>query len=222
MRIALAEDDMVYRAGLIDLFAAAGVEVTYEAASGRDLLDHLRTVDRRPDAVMLDIDMGGRHDDGLVTAEAIALEFPGLGIVLLSGHVKDEYVHRFFAGGTTGRGYLLKQRFNDVNDVHAALDMVGRGKTISDTEVLDRLRRREHSLAELLTPRELDALALLAAGYSNRAIVRRLRVTANAVESLIASIYTKLAIPHSEEDTPRVHAALRWHREKDTGWNVIR
>ncbi len=212
MRVAIAEDDTVYRAGLVELLTAAGVAVACQASSGRELLDYL--AGDLPDAVLLDIRMGGRPDDGLTTAEVIAERYPDVGILLLSTYDNDAFVRRFFAHGTAGRGYLLKEQFNDIDDVRHALDLVRRRKTFSDTPILDRLHRRQPAITELLTPRELDVLRLLAAGLSNAAIATQLRIRGDKVEYTTQSIHTKLDIPRTPDQNPRVHAAVRWLQEK--------
>ena len=211
MRVAIAEDNPVYRAGLVELLTAADVAVTCQASSGRELLDYL-TGDL-PDAVLLDIRMDGRPDDGLITAEIIAHRYPDLGILLLSTYANDEFVRRFFAHGTAGRGYLLKEQFNDIEDVRHALILVRRGKTFSDTPILDRLHQRQPAITELLTPREQDVLRLLAAGLSNATIAAKLRIKGDKVEYATQSIYTKLDIPRTPDQNPRVHAAVRWLQE---------
>ena len=156
---------------------------------------------------------GRRPDDGLTTAEVIAHRYPDLGILLLSTYANDEFVRRFFAHGTAGRGYLLKQRFNDIDDVRHALNLVRRRKTFSDTPILDRLHRRQPAITELLTPRELGVLRLLAAGLSNAAIATQLRIKGDKVEYTTQSIYAKLDIPRTPDQNPRVHAAIRWQQE---------
>jgi DNA-binding NarL/FixJ family response regulator len=211
MRVVIADDDPVYRAGLVELLTAADVTVAYQASSGRELLDYL--AGDMPDAVLMDIRMEGRPNDGLITAEVISQQYPDLGILLLSTYANDEFVRRFFAHGTAGRGYLLKERFNDIEDVRHALNLVRRRKTFSDTPILDRLYRRQPTIRELLTPRELEVLQLLAAGLTNAAIATRLRLKGDKVEYATQSIYTKLDIPRTSDQNPRVHAAVRWLQE---------
>ena len=82
MRVAIAEDDPVYRAGLVELLTAADVAIACQASSGRELLDYL--AGELPDAVLMDLRMEGRPDDGLATAEVISQRDPDLGILLLS------------------------------------------------------------------------------------------------------------------------------------------
>jgi DNA-binding NarL/FixJ family response regulator len=209
MRVAIAEDSEVYLAGLVELLTAADVEVAYQARNGRELLDYLAR--DLPDAVLLDIRMDGRPDDGLVTADIISERYPDLGILLLSSYVNDEFVRRFFARGTAGRGYLLKESFNDIDDVRHALNLVQRHKTFSDTPILDRLHERKPTIKQLLTPREVEVLRLLAAAYSNAAIARELRVKEDMVEYATQSIYNKLG--RDPDMNPRVNAAVRWLQE---------
>jgi CheY-like chemotaxis protein len=135
----------------VELLAAADVTVACQAISGRELLDYLEQGDR-PDAVLLDIQMEGRRDDGVTTAEEIFERWPAQGVLLLSNHENDDLIRRFFAGGTARRGHLLKENFNDIEDVRHALDLVRRGKTFSDTAILDRFHRRQLTIRELLTP----------------------------------------------------------------------
>ena len=213
MRVAIAEDDEVYRVGLVELLTAAGVEVTYQAVGCQELLDYLRR--DRPDVVLLDIRFKNVPDEGLIAAEKIFDLYPKQAVLLLSNHLHNEYARRFFANGMSGRGYLLKERFNNIEDVRHALDLVHRGKTYSDTAVLDILHSRQLTLTELLTSREISILRLLATGLTNAAIAADLRISEDKVENATKSIYTKLG--HHPKYNPRVYAAIRWLREMPQG-----
>ena len=105
------------------------------------------------------------------------------------------------------------RKFNDIEDVRHALNLVCRGKTFSDTPILDRLHREALAITKLLTPREQDVLRLLAACVSNAAIATQLRIKDDNVEYATQSIYTKLDIPRTPDQNPRVHAAIRWLQE---------
>jgi DNA-binding NarL/FixJ family response regulator len=155
--------------------------------------------------------MGGRPDDGLVTAEIITERYPGMGIVLLSSYANGEFIRRFFQHGTAGRGYLLKWRLNDTADISLALDLVRRGQTYSDTSIADRRHRPEPTLSDQLTPRELDVLRYIAAGLTNAAIATSLGIRADQVEYATQAIYTKLG--RGPGENRRVTAAIRWLEE---------
>jgi DNA-binding NarL/FixJ family response regulator len=212
VRLAVAEDHLVYRAGLVRVLHQAGFEVVHEARNGPELLDLLAA--DVPDIVVLDIRMDG-HDDGLVAAEAIAERYPDVGILLLSAYPEYSYAERFFAGGTAARGYALKENFNDVQTIREALRRIGARQTYSDPEVLDLMlpHRRSQRLDVLLTPREADILAAMAAGMSNAAIADHLRVGLKSVEAACTSIFRKLGLSASSGYNPRVLAVLRWHDE---------
>lgn len=212
MRVVIAEDSLVYQAGLRELLTAAGVEIQHIVNSGRALLEYLARADQ-PDVILLDLEMDGRDDDGLVAADAIARDHPGLGILVLTGHDEPPFIHRFFAQGVPGRGYLRKEEFNDVEDVRHALTLISRGKSYSDTAILDVLHHSQSLLEDLLSPRELEVLRRLAAGRSNKAIASDLRVTEGSVDNALQNIYTKLDIANSPEENRRTHAALRWWQQ---------
>jgi DNA-binding NarL/FixJ family response regulator len=216
MRVAVAEDHLVYRAGLVRVLTQAGFEVIHEARDGAELLDLLgREV---PDIALMDIRMSG-PDDGLRTAEVIATRHPRVGILLLSAYREYSYAERFFAGGTAGRGYVLKQNFNDVPTIQRALRRIHAGQTYSDPEVLDLIlpRRRAGRLTELLTARECDTLARVAEGLNNAVIAERLGVSVKSVEAACTSIFRKLGLSAAEGYNPRVLAVLRWHDENGPG-----
>jgi len=214
VRVALAEDSLVYRNGLIRLLQATGVEVVLEAASGEELLARLaRTAPADvPDVVMLDIRMGGRDDEGLDAAERIAAAYPGIGILMLSAHADAGYAQRLFASGSAGRGYLLKESVDSVSELSEALSRVARRRTYTDPRVIDELVHKDvqRRLHELLSPRERDVLALLASGASNAAIARGTRSSTKAVESAISGLYAKLGIPDAPDYNRRVLVVLTW------------
>jgi DNA-binding NarL/FixJ family response regulator len=215
MRVALAEDSLVYRNGLVRLLEAAGATVVHEASSGQELLSFLsdgRSDDALPDVVMLDIRMAGRADEGLLAAEQIASGFPEVGILVLSAHADAGYAQRLFARGSAGRGYLLKESLDSVSELQEALSRVHRRRTYTDPRVVDELIFRDPAkrLDQLLSPRELDVLGLLASGASNAAIARSTRSSAKSVESAISGLYTKLGIPDAPDYNRRVLVVLTW------------
>jgi DNA-binding NarL/FixJ family response regulator len=215
MRVALAEDDLVYRNGLVRLLEAAEVTVLHAAAGGDQLLAYLNGLepgDGMPDVVMLDIRMGGRDDEGLLTADKITASHPEVGILMLSAHVQASYAQRLFTTGSAGRGYLLKDSLDSVAELSQALSRVRRGGTYTDPRVVDELIRREPQdrLDALLSPREQEVLALVATGASNAAIARRVRVGIKSIEATISSLYAKLGVADAPEYNRRVLVVLNW------------
>lgn len=211
MRVAVAEDVAVYRAGLIRFLEAAGVEVIHEAVNGDEMLANLRKGEL-PDVAIMDINMNGREDDGLVCADRIGIEYPSVGILLLSAWAEATYAERLFARGSAGKGYMLKDTLNSVPHLREALERVAKRLTYCDPKIVDQLiaKKTDNRLQNLLSPREQRILELLASGASNEAIVDATSSSAGAVESALGRIYAKLNIPRGSEYTPRVLAVLRW------------
>jgi DNA-binding NarL/FixJ family response regulator len=217
MRVAVAEDDYIYRTGLVRVLTAGGVDVVYEAASSEQLLAFL---DRNTvDAVILDIELSrSQPHEGLTTAETVGRQHPGVGILLLSAHAEYHYAHTFFAGGSAGRGYALKENFNHVTAVTQALARVAAGQSYTDPDILELLMPHfaRTRLEHVLTPREQELLALVAEGMTNAAIASRLRISPKSVEATATNVFRKLEIPSGPDHNPRVLAALRWHQEHRT------
>ncbi len=213
VRVAIAEDNAIYRAGLVGLLHASGVAVTHQAASGAELLG-LLDQDDLPDVAILDIRMAGIEDDGLVTAQLIRRRHPPVGVLLLSAYAELTYAERLFEHGSAGRGYMIKDTLNSVGQLKEALDRIRAGLTYTDPTVVDQLiasgRPPVRSPLDGLSAREAAVLKMLAAGSSNSAIGAELRSSTGAIEATIRSIYTKLSIPDSGEYNRRVLAAIRF------------
>ena len=87
MRVVVADDVMLTRAGIVRLLRDAGIDVVAEAENAEELLRHVRLA--RPDAAIADIRMPPTHtDEGLVAAQRIRSEHPDTGVLLLSHYVE--------------------------------------------------------------------------------------------------------------------------------------
>jgi DNA-binding NarL/FixJ family response regulator len=211
MRIVIAEDSVLLRAGLTRLLVEEGEEVVATVGDADSLLD---VVERHsPDLAVVDVRMPPTHtDDGLRAAIQVRNRWPGVGILVLSQYVEETYATELLATDTGGLGYLLKDRVADVNEFMDAVRRVGDGGTALDPEVVAQLlarTRRRDPLARL-SPREREVLGLMAEGRSNAAIASDLVVSAGAVEKHISNIFTKLDLPPSDHGHRRVLAVLRW------------
>jgi DNA-binding NarL/FixJ family response regulator len=211
VRIVIAEDAVLLRAGLTGLLADAGHEVVAAVDNADDLLV---VVERhRPDMCVVDVRMPPTHtDDGLRAALQIRARWPGTGILVLSQYVEETYAGELLADDTAGVGYLLKDRIADVGEFLGAVDRVGGGGTALDPEVVAQLlaRARRKDPLGRLSPREREVLGLMAEGRTNQAIAEDLVVSHGAVEKHISNIFTKLDLPPTEHDHRRVLAVLRW------------
>ncbi len=213
MRVVIAEDHALLRAGLARLLEDAGHEVVAQAADAEDLLRKVRA--HRPDVAVTDIRMPpGHSDEGLRAALAIRRELPGTGVLVLSQYVDEAYAFELLSGSTEGVGYLLKDRIADVDALLDGVRRVAAGDSALDPEVVAHLlgRRRRDDPLTTLTPREREVLALMAEGRSNRAIAEALVVTERAVEKHVTSIFAKLGLPATAGDHRRVLAVLTFLR----------
>jgi len=213
MRVVIAEDSVLLRAGLTRILADAGEEVVATVGDADELLGAVER--HQPDLCIVDVRMPPTHtDDGLRAAIAIRNRWPQVGILVLSQYVEERYASDLLATSGAGIGYLLKDRVADVADFIDAVRRVGNGGTALDPEVVAQLlaRARRRDPLERLTPREREVLALMAEGRSNPAIARSLVVSDKAVEKHVGNILTKLDLPPDQDDHRRVLAVLQWVR----------
>jgi serine/threonine-protein kinase PknK len=208
LRVVLAEDDILLRAGLASLLDRSGFEVVGQAGDGAQLLPLVR--DTAPDLVVVDIRMPPTHTvEGLDAARVIRSEFPETGIMVLSAHADIEHAMELLASGQ-GIGYLLKSRITNVAEFLDTLGRIANGGSVVDPALVQELisaRRRDDPLATL-SAREKEVLALMAEGRSNGGIARRLWVTEGTVEKHVRSILAKLSLPETDDDHRRVLAVV--------------
>jgi DNA-binding NarL/FixJ family response regulator len=215
MRIVIAEDSAVVRAGLAEILADSGHQVLAAVGNASDLL--AAVAEHRPDAAVVDVRMPpGYTDEGLRAAIAIRRDHPATGVLVFSQYIETRYAADLLGaapgGGAAGVGYLLKDRVGDVDEFVEALSRVAAGGTALDPEVVTQLlraSRRDTGLGSL-TARERDVLALMAEGRSNGAIAATLVISERAVEKYIASIFSKFGLAPSDSDHRRVLAVLRY------------
>jgi DNA-binding NarL/FixJ family response regulator len=207
-RIAVADDDLLVREGIVSLLTGEGYDVVGQAADPEELAEVVRT--SLPDLAVIDIRMPPTHTwEGLDAARAIRAEFPQVGILLLSAFVELETAIDLLDSGER-IGYLLKDRIMKRADVIDALERIADGGCVVDPALVKELvaeRRRQDPLAELTT-REREVLALMAEGRSNSGIAARMFITEGAVEKHVRSILSKLSLPTTDDSHRRVLAVL--------------
>lgn len=211
MRIVIAEDAVLLRAGLTRLLDDAGEEVIAAVGDPVALFDVLAR--QQPDLAILDVRMPPTFtDEGIRAAVRIRAEHPQVAVLVLSQHVEKEYATELLADHTASVGYLLKDRVADVAEFIEAVRRVGTGGTALDPEVVAQLlaRSRRRDPLETLTDREREVLSLMAEGRSNGAIASELVVSDGAVEKHVRNIFTKLDLPPDASDHRRVLAVLRY------------
>jgi DNA-binding NarL/FixJ family response regulator len=211
MRIAIAEDAAVIRAGLAEILTDRGHEIV--AAVGDAEALKAAVAAHQPDVAIIDVRMPPSHtDEGLRAAIAIRRDHPAVGILVFSQYIETRYAADLLATRSGGVGYLLKDRVANVAEFTDAISRIAAGGTALDPEVVRGLLNasRHTSALGTLTARERDVLALMAEGRSNSAIADHIAVSERAVEKHISNIFAKLGLPPSDSDHRRVLAVLAY------------
>ena len=218
IRIVVAEDAYLIRESIERLLA--GRDDIELAAVCEDLDSLMRAVEsERPDVVLTDIRMPpGGSDEGIQAAERLRETSPETGVVVLSQYSEPRYALRLLGEGSEGRGYLLKERVSDVEQLVTAIREVARGGSVIDPKLVDALvgarAAAERSPLAELTPREREVLGEMAQGKSNAAIAGSLVLTERAVEKHAGSIFSKLGLTWEENVNRRVKAVLIYLSEE--------
>ncbi len=217
MRIAVADDSMLTREGIVHLLSVAGHEVVGQADDADRLLSLVQAL--RPDAVVIDIRMPPTYtDEGLVAAQRIPAAFPEIGVLVLSQYVEPSYAIRLIEDHPEGVGYLLKERVFDVAILIDALRRVADRETVVDPTIVARLfgRRRVADPLDTLSERGAEVLGLVAEGRSNQAIAARLHITERTVESHVTKTFLQLGLTDDPGSHRRVLAVLAYLRHQGT------
>jgi DNA-binding NarL/FixJ family response regulator len=187
IRVAIADDQMLVRAGFAALLAAEDdMEVAGEAADGEDAVRLARR--EKPDVLLMDIRMPGM--DGIEATRRIAADpqLTGVHVVILTTFQLDDYIFEGLRAGAAG--FLVKD--TDAAELLRAVRVAAGGEALLSPTVTRRLisefasRTREvrHVTGvDELTPREREVVALIATGLSNSEIAGRLFVSQSTVKT---------------------------------------
>ncbi|TAK21323.1 MAG: response regulator transcription factor [Chloroflexota bacterium] len=200
MRVLLADDHALFRAGLASLLRAWGLEVVGQAADGDEAIALAKSL--RPDLVFMDLNMPNRT--GLEATRAIKAESPDTQVVILT--VSDDEQDLFEAIKAGAEGYLLKnlgeREFADL------VGQIGRGEPAMSPGLAKKLLREFARVNEGsrrpdeeagLTERECEALEHLARGKTNREIGAALFISENTVSFHVKNILGKLHMRNRAE-----------------------
>ena len=209
MRVVIAEDSVLLREGISRILDGAGFDVVGLCDTADDLLQ--KTANYSPDVAIVDIRLPPTHnDEGLQAALEIRARQPSVSVLVLSQYVEVGLAMKLLSDSAEGAGYLLKDRISDVKEFIGAVRRVADGGSAIDPIIVSTLlsKRRSDDPMAALTPREREVLVLMAQGRSNQGIADSLVITLRAAERYVSTIFGKLGLPATTNDSRRVLAVL--------------
>ena len=193
LRVLVVDDHEVVRQGLVALLdRRPGFEVVAQAGSVAESIDQARL--HQPDIVVMDVRLP--DGSGVEACRAIRDELPATRVIMLTSFPDDEAVLSAIVAGASG--YLLKQI--RARDLVAALEAVGRGESLLDPAVTERVLERIRRIAagdagdelSVLTAQERKILMLVAEGKTNKEIAGDVFLSDKTVKNYVSSILAKL------------------------------
>jgi DNA-binding NarL/FixJ family response regulator len=183
IRILAVDDHALLREGIAALVnAEPDMKLVAEASNGDEAIEKFRV--ERPDVTLMDLQMPGMN--GIEVITRIQAEFAGARIIVLTTYTGDVQVLRALKAGA--RGYILKGQVH--RELLGAIRAVHAGQKRIPPEIAAELA--EHATDDVLTPREVNVLQLIAAGNANKQIADQLSIGEATVKSHITSILSKL------------------------------
>jgi len=206
IRILLVDDQSLFRVGLRTLLSVQpDFQIVGEAENGEDALREAEIV--CPDVVLMDLRMPVL--DGVAATRRLCQLRPDCRVVMLTTFDDDEYIFEGLRAGALG--YLLKDAAPDV--LYHAIRAAARGESVLQPAVAAKVVSQfarlaptpspEQELVEPLSEREIEVLALIAAGRTNREIASELYIASGTVKNHVTNILGKLGV------RDRTQAALR-------------
>lgn len=211
IRVVVVDDHAVVRSGLLAfLEGESDLEVVGAAEGGAEALELLSRLDaegRRPDVMLMDLQMG--PVDGIESTRRIRERYDDVEVVALTSFGEPERVQRAVEAGASG--YLLKDA--DADEVAAAIRAAHRGELQLDAAVARRLMSTLQGSGSPagLTARELDVVALIGEGKANKEIALELGIGERTARTHVSNILRKLGL------TSRTQLALWAVRERVVG-----
>lgn len=203
VRVLIADDHALFRDGLRKLLESEGsFEVVGEASDGEMLLDLVR----RTEADILLLDLSMPRQDGMdVLRELAAAQIPVRTLLLTATINKDQIVRALKLGayGVVLKESTTQRLFDSIRCVMSGQYWVGR-ESISDlVRALRSVSNQENGSQKPrefgLTPREMEIVTLVVAGYSNPDIAQRCSISEQTVKHHISNIFDKLGVSNRLE-----------------------
>ncbi|GAA4726964.1 response regulator transcription factor [Nocardioides endophyticus] len=194
IRVAVVDDHPVFRLGMAGLLGSLdGIEVVCQA---EDAAQARERIDESVDVVLMDLHLG--EDSGIETTRDLVRTLPDLAVLVITMDEDDESVVAAMRAGA--RGYLLKSA--SPAEVERGIRAVANGEAILGPQVASRAmatltsgRTAVRVPFPELSDREREVLDLLARGYDNTTIARRMVLSPKTVRNHVSNVLTKLGIP---------------------------
>jgi len=193
IRIVIADDHPIVRQGLAAVLEQEeDFKVVSQAGNGLEAVAQAREL--RPDIILMDLQMP--EMDGVEAIQKIKEEAPNIGIIILTTYDTDDYIFRGIEAGA--RGYLLKD--SPPGEVLNAIRAVYKGESLIQPRVASRLLDRFSQLSrapdtgDVLSPREVEVLQLMAKSTVNKEIATELLIGESTVKTHIVHIFNKLGV----------------------------
>lgn len=193
VRVLLADDHVTVRYGLKLLIdAEPDMTVIAEAGDGDEAVR--KTLETKPDVVVMDISMPGMN--GLAATRALKQAQPGTLVITLTRHTEDAYLQELLRAGASG--YILK-RSAPTELLHAIRGVAAGGQYLDSTLTsrvtagfITRPGGGVRGSVSALTDREAQVLRLIAAGYGNKEIAAKLSLSTKTVDAHKTNAMRKL------------------------------
>jgi DNA-binding NarL/FixJ family response regulator len=201
IRVLLADDHAVVRAGICQFMEQADdITVIAEAGHGQEAMDLITQI--QPDVAVLDIQMP--KASGIEVTRWVREHHREVGVLILTAYDDDPYVLAVIQAGANG--YILKTA--SPKEIIQAVKDVHEGKSALDSEIVQKMVAQvssgiQEQPVDKLTDRELEVLALVAKGYTNKAIGIQLGISDRTVQGHLAHIFSKL------QSASRTEAVMR-------------
>lgn len=208
IKVLIVEDEALFRDMLrTSLKAEPNVEVVGAVADGESAIRCAQEL--FPDVVLMDIELGSQPN-GIEAARRIKDHRPQTGIVILSMHRDKQYIASLPVDRASGWCYLLKQSLADVATLTRAVEGAAAGLVVLDPDIVQGLKPKANSELDSLTSRQQEVLKLMAQGYSNAGIAKKLIIGEKSVENYINVIFQELGITREQQVHSRVKAVLTY------------
>ena len=185
IRVLSVDDHVLIREGIAALIAnQKDMRLVAEASNGGEAIEQFRS--HRPDVTLMDLQMPEMN--GIDALIAIRSEFPEARVIVLTTYAGDILCKRAMQAGA--QAYILKG--NVRKDLLDTIRAVRAGKKLVHSEVAAELA--SHAADESLTEREIEVLALIAAGNSNKLIADQLSISEDTVKGHVKRLLSKLGV----------------------------